>query len=456
MTDVRAGAETAAQGTPVLRVQAQAANEADSRGAAMLALIRELHPVMRSITGRGLRDTIQRLGQVLPLNVTEVPTGTPVFDWTVPEEWSIEEAYLEHESGRRFADLRASTLHVVNYSAPVDTMLTLDELKPRLHSLPDRPDWIPYRTSYYKREWGFCLAHRELESLPEGRYHAVIRSSHGPGSMTIAEHVHDGATEDEVLVFAHDCHPALANDNLAGVAVAIHLGDFLRRRKTRYTYRFVLAPATIGSIAWLATHGEHLSRIRHGLVLSLLGDKGPLQYKTSRTGSCLVDRATWHVLRTEFPGAGLRDFTPWGYDERQFCSPGIDLPMGRLTRTPNGEYSEYHTSADTPDILSAASLGQSWLACLKIFEALEANRCYLNLSPKGEPQLGKRGLYRAIGGQKELPRREFALLWMLNQSDGKHSLLDIAERSGLPVAELADAAADLCEAALLAPTQEAV
>jgi aminopeptidase-like protein len=420
----------------------------------MLALIRELYPIGRSITGPGLRATVARLSQIVPLQVTEVPSGTQVFDWPVPDEWSVDEAFIEAEGGNRVVDLRASNLHLVGYSRPVDAWMTLAELRPHLFSLPERPDWIPYRTSYYAPNWGFCLADRVLKSLPDARYHAVIRSRLAPGSLTLAEHVHRGDTDDEVLIFAHNCHPSLANDNLSGLAVAVHLAAFLQSRATRYTYRFVFAPATIGSIAWLASNEASLHRIRHGLVLSLLGDRGPLHYKTTRAGDRAIDRAAWHVLSTEFRGSRRLEFEPWGYDERQFNSPGIGLPVGRLTRTPNGEFPEYHTSADNPDFLSADALGESWLACLKVLEALECDHRYVNLQPKGEPQLGRRGLYRSMGGYQDVPERQLALLWMLNLSDGTNSTLDIASRSRLPFGLVADAAADLQRAGLLSPGPE--
>lgn len=409
----------------------------------MHAKLRELYPLLRSLTGAGVRETIQQLAEVVPLEVTEVPSGTPVFDWTVPDEWSVTEAYLEDESGRRVVDLRNSTLHLVGYSVAVDQVLTLAELQGHLHSLPDQPDLIPYRTSYYAPAWGFCLSHRDRMALVEGRYRAVIRSEHKPGSLTLAQHLHRGASEEEVLIFAHDCHPSLANDNLSGLVVATFLAGHLQGRATRFSYRFVFAPATIGSITWLATHRADLHRIRHGLVLSLLGGPGPFHYKKSRRGDHLIDRAAWQVLRTTQPGAQLLDFLPWGYDERQFCSPGINLPMGRLTRTPNGEFPEYHTSADNPDFVTASQLGEAWLTCLRILDVLEADRAFVNLAPFGEPQLGRRGLYRTTGGHQQVPERQLALLWILNQSDGHATLLDIAERAGLPFGMIAEAAADL-------------
>ena len=421
-------------------------------GESMLTLIRELYPIMRSITGPGLRATVARLSEIVPLQVAEVPSGTKVFDWTVPDEWSIEDAFIEADTGERIVELKSSNLHVVGYSQPVDATMTLAELRPHLFSLPEHPDWIPYRTSYYAPNWGFCLADRVLKSLPGRRYRAVIRSQLAPGSLTLAEHLHRGESEDEVLIFAHDCHPSLANDNLSGLAVAVNLAAFLRSRATHYTYRFVFAPATIGSIAWLAANEASLHRIQHGLVLSLLGDRGPIHYKATRAGDRAVDRAAWHVLSTEFHGSRKLDFEPWGYDERQFNSPGIDLSIGRLTRTPNGQFPEYHTSADNPDFLSADALGESWLACLKVLEALECDCRYVNLQPKGEPQLGRRGLYRTMGGYQDVPARQLALLWVLNQSDGELSLLDIAERSRLPFSLIHNAATDLERAGLLAPT----
>ncbi|MFN3566076.1 MAG: DUF4910 domain-containing protein [Burkholderiaceae bacterium] len=423
--------------------------DAAAEGRRMHALLTELYPLCRSLTGPGLRATLDRLADEMPLDITEVPSGTRVFDWTVPDEWSVDEAFIEDEAGHRIVDFRAHTLHLVGYSRPVDRWLTLEELRPHLHSMPDRPDWIPYRTTYYKDDWGFCLPHRLYERLTDGRYHAVVRSTLAPGAMTIAECVHRGERNDEVLLFAHTCHPSLANDNLSGLVVSARLAAYLRGRATRYTYRFVLAPATIGSITWLALHASELHRIRHGLVLSLLGDRGPLNYKRSRFGNAGIDRAAIHVLQRYHAGGRVIDFSPWGYDERQFGSPGIALPVGRLTRTPNGEFPEYHTSADDPSFVTADALGESWLACLRILNVLENNARYRNLSPFGEPQLGRRGLYRSTGGYQDIPDRQLAMLWTLNQSDGHHSLLDIAERSGLAFDSLHAVAGELVRAGLL-------
>jgi aminopeptidase-like protein len=413
--------------------------------------VKDLYPVCRSISGRGLRETLARIGSLIPLRIEEVPSGSRVFDWVVPNEWNISEAYIVGPDGRRIVDFQDSNLHVVSYSCPIDDVMTLDQLRPHLHSLPDRPDWIPYRTTYYADSWGFCVRDRTLRQLPEGQYQVVIRSTLEPGAISIAEHLHAGASDEEVLVFVHTCHPSLCNDNLSGISVATYLAKHLSEQRTRYSYRFVFAPATIGSIAWLALNQERLGCIRHGLVLTLLGDKGPFHYKVSRRGNTEIDRIAKLVLAASYPDSKTLDFSPWGYDERQFGSPGIDLPIGRLTRTPNGEFAQYHTSADNLDFVCASSLGESWLTCLRVFEGLECNDRYVNLSPKGEPQLGRRGLYRSTGGYQSIPERQFALLWVLNQSDGSATLLDIAERSGLPLATLASAALDLQEAGLVAP-----
>ncbi len=422
----------------------------DTVGADMLALMRELYPMCRSITGPGVRDTLARVAKVAPLTITEVPTGTRVFDWTVPKEWAIEDAYLEHESGQRFAAFDRCNLHVVSYSTPVDLTMSLDALRERIHTLPGRPGWIPFRSSYYNEDWGFCMSEDERLTMPQGQYRAVIKSRLYDGSLTMGECVLPGQSDDEVLVFVHTCHPSLCNDNLSGIVVAAALADYMRSHATRYTYRFVFAPATIGSIAWMASNESRLAKVRHGLVLAMLGDDGPFHYHRSRTGQAVIDRACEHVLRSWYPAAQAIDFSPWGFDERQFNSPGIRLPVGRLNRALTGQYPQEHTSADSLELMTASALAESWRACLRVFEVLEGDRCYRSLSPKGEPQLGRRGLYRTTGGYYDgVADRQMGLLWVLNQSDGDTSLLQVAERSGLEFGLLAQCARDLEEAGLL-------
>jgi aminopeptidase-like protein len=427
--------------------------QSSAEGAALHAFAAELYPICRSITGNGVRRTLQMIGARIPLKLTEVPSGRAVFDWEVPLEWNIDDAWIGDPDGRRIADFREHNLHIVSYSEPVDTVLPLDELRSRLYSLPQYPDRIPYRTSYYRRHWGFCLRHRDLEHPLPGRYQVHVDSTLAPGSLTYAECLLPGRSKEEVLFFTHTCHPSLANDNTSGMVVATALASWLATASRRYSYRFVFAPGTIGSLCWLKRNERQLGRIRHGLVLGLLGDAAPLTYKYSRRGNCEIDRLVPYVLRGPDRPGRVIPFEPYGYDERQLCSPGFDLPVGRLTRSVNGGYSEYHTSADDLSLISPMSLEASLDACKRIVTVLEHNRRYVNLSPKGEPRLGKRGLYGPVGGSSPADR-ERALLWVLNQSDGGPSLLDIAERSGMGFADLHAAAEALAQADLLRPYDE--
>lgn len=422
----------------------RASVDPQSEGRRMLSLIGELFPICRSITGEGLRQSIRRIGEQIPLQIHEVPTGTQVFDWTVPKEWHIRDAYIKDANGCRIVDFRDNNLHVVNYSAPVNASLSLAELRPHLYSLPDKPDWIPYRTTYYEESWGFCLPHRQLEGLPDGEYEVVIDSSLRHGSLTYGECVLPGQVEDEFLISTHVCHPSLANDNLSGVAVAAALAQILASAPHRYTYRFLFAPGTIGPIAWLARNQDKVSQIKHGLVLACVGDRGHINYKRSRQGSADIDRAVECVLRSSATPFEVRDFSPYGYDERQYCSPGFDLPVGSFRRTPHGEYREYHTSADNLSFVSGAHLADTLGALLEVIDLIESDIAFRNLSPNCEPQLGRRGLLPAANDSAQM-----ALLWMLNLSDGSNSLLDIAERSRLPFAELRHATAILVEHGLL-------
>lgn len=469
-----------------------------SVGEELHALVRELYPICRSITGDGVRETLRRIGERIPLEVREVPTGTEVLDWTVPREWNIREAWIRRPDGRKVVDFDDHNLHVVSYSSPIHRRMSLEELRPHLHSLPDHPDWIPYRTSYYREGWGFCLRHETLKGLEPGEYEVLIDADLEPGHLTYAECVLPGQTDEEVLVSAHCCHPSLANDNLSGLAVATGLARVLEcRGDRRFTYRFVFAPATIGAITWLdRNEGGAVERIRHGLVLAGVGDAGSPSYKRTRAGDAEVDRAVKEVLRSRSCGNGIREvnasdnisyarepgrgvesrqgeeprpsggstgdevhgspsihpFTPYGYDERQYGSPGFALPIGCLMRSPHGTYPEYHTSADDPELVRPESLADTLQLCMEVFDLLERNRRYRNLQPKGEPQLGRRGLYRDTGGER-LPEFESALLWVLAFSDGDHDLLAIAHRSGLGFDAVRQAADALVESDLIAPVE---
>ncbi|CAN1725040.1 putative polysaccharide biosynthesis protein with aminopeptidase-like domain [Hyphomicrobium sp. 1Nfss2.1] len=424
--------------------------ENDSIGGELYRLAGEIYPICRSITGDGVRETLGVLARHVPLEVREVPTGTQVFDWTVPREWNIADAYVKDASGRRVIDFKASNLHVVGYSAPVRTRLSLAELKKHIFTLPEQPDLIPYRTSYYAETWGFCMAHNKLSELADGEYEVCIDSSFGDGALSYGEYLHGGEAADEVLLSAHICHPSLANDNCSALALLTLLAKRLQGVRTRYSYRFIFAPGTIGAITWLAQNEANVGRIKHGLVVSCAGDGGGPTYKRSRRGDAVVDRAMAHVLRTDAPSAQVIDFSPYGYDERQYCSPGFDLPVGLFQRSLFGTFPEYHTSADNMDFIKPEHLGRSYELITAALDIIENDRTYLNLNPKCEPQLGRRGLYSAIGGDKNAPAKSMAMLWVLNLSDGEHSLLDIAERSKTPFAVVRQAAALLEAHGLLA------
>ena len=425
--------------------------ESGTTGSEALELMRRLFPLCRSLTGDGVRGTFDVLGEEIPITRTEIPSGTRVFDWVVPDEWNLHDAYIARADGTRVVDVRRSTLHVVSYSEPVRTTMPLEELRARIHTLPDQPDVIPYRTSYYERTWGFCLSHRQLMELEPGEYEVVIDSTLEPGHLTYAELEVGGTGEGEVLVSTYVCHPSLANDNLSGIALATMLAKRLLERRPRHTYRFLFAPGTIGPLAWLHRNRDDLDRIEHGLTLSCIGDAGDLTYKRSRRGDAEIDRAMEIVLRDSGAPHRLLAWEPWGGDERQFCSPGVDLPVGTLMRTPHGEFDGYHTSADSLERIRPESLETAVDTCLELVDVLDSNRRYINLSPYGEPQLGRRGLYRSAGGAVATPDDERALLWVLNASDGDSSLVDVARSSGLGYPIVRRAAERLQEAGLLAP-----
>ena len=400
-------------------------------GEAMHAFCARLYPLLRSITGKGVRDTLAIIGEQIDLSITEVPSGSPAFDWVVPPEWTVRQAWIADSSGRRIVDIAEHNLHLVNYSAPFRGRLDLEALRPHLFSLPDRPDWIPYRTSYFKEDWGFCLSDRQLRSLEPGEYDVCVDTALAPGSLTFGECVLPGRTTDEVLVSAHVCHPSLANDNLSGISVAVWLAQALARIDRHYTWRFVFAPSTIGVITWLSQREALTSRIRHGFVVSGVGDPGRYHYKLSRRGDATIDRAMQQVLLQSGVEHEIDPFVPYGYDERQYCSPGFNLPVGCFSRSTYGSYPQYHTSADNLDFVRPAHLDQSLGLLASVASLLERDAVPLNLNPKCEPQLGRRGLYSLIGGHNESQKMQLALLWVLNMGDGSRSLLDIARQSSI-------------------------
>jgi len=430
-----------------------AAVNTDAVGQQMYDLIAELYPICRSITGNGVRQTLRLIQERIPLTIHEIATGTAVFDWVVPKEWNIRNAYIKNAKGEKLLDFHKSNLHVVGYSAPVRRKLSLQALKAHLFTLPDHPDRVPYRTSYYEENWGFCLSHKDFLALRDDEeYEVYIDASLEEGHLTYGEYYIGGLTCDEVLLSCHICHPSLCNDNLSGMALVTLLAQHVSSLSRRYSYRFLFIPGTIGSITWLCVNEAQAANIKHGLVVAGVGDKGNVTYKKSRRGDAEIDKAVGHVLKHSGSDYRIIDFSPYGYDERQFCSPAFNLPVGNLMRTPHGQYSEYHTSADDLDFVSPASLADSFAKCRAVLDVLESNRTYVNLNPKCEPQLGKRGLYQAVGGQSDRRLNELAMLWVLNLADGDHSLLDIAERSGLDFGSIQRAAGALLEHELLMET----
>jgi aminopeptidase-like protein len=403
-------------------------------GEEIFAFVAEIYPICRSITGRGVRETLRAIGACIKLEVHEVPTGTAVFDWVIPREWNIRDAYIRNERGEKVLDFAQSNLHVMGYSVPVQQRISLAQLKQHVYTLPDQPDLIPYRTSYYAEDWAFCMPHRLLESLRDETYEVFIDSSLTDGYLTYGEYLHQGETRDEFLLSAHVCHPSLANDNCSGVALLTHLAKRMAGLRTRYSYRFLFAPGTIGAITWLARNEEDSQRIKHGLIVSMVGDGGGPTYKKSRRGGTTIDRAVVHTIRHSGLTPTVLDFSPYGYDERQYCSPGFNLPVGLFQRSKFGEIPEYHTSADNLDFIAPNHLALSYRLIAETLDVVENDAVYCSTMPKCEPQLGRRGLYGMVGGDKNAAAANMAMLWILNLSDGLHSLLDIAERANLPFA----------------------
>lgn len=426
-----------------LRAALDAASLADEIG----AVLADIFPLARSVTGGPNRATIDRLSELAPWTVTEVASGTPVLDWVVPDEWNVRAAWIADSTGRRLVDVADHPLHLVGYSRPFRGQLSRDGLDPHLHSLPDRPDLIPYRTGYYSDGWGFCLSERQRQTLGDGPFEVCVDVDLSPGSLTLASAAHPGESDEIVLVTTHLCHPAMANDNASGLAVIAVLNRLLAGVELRREHRLLVMPGTSGAITWLATHRDDADRVAAGLVLTGLGDPSPWTYKRSRAGDRMMDRAADAVLAGR--EARFVDFSPYGYDERQFCSPGFDLGVGRLTRGVHGEYPEYHTSGDDLAFVSTERMVESLLVILELLDAVERNHRPYNQLPHGEPQLGKRGLYSLTGGAIDSASVEMAYLWVLNLADGDHDLLSIAGRSGLSMDAIAEAARRLTEAGLL-------
>jgi len=419
-------------------------------GQFLLQSMSELFPIMRSITGPGVRESLQKLQAIVPLEICQVASGTAVLDWTVPDEWHFNEAWIEDDSGKRIIDSKSSNLHVINFSSPVDKTISREELLPHLHSIPERPNSIPYRTTYYADQWGFCLSDKQLQSLGPGPFRVRIDAIKKTGVLNYGELFIPGASQQEIFISTHTCHPQLANDNLSGMVLAAALAAHISETKPALSWRFVFVPGTIGAITWLAQNQEKVSAITGGMVLTGLGDSSAFNWKCTRAGNQWIDNLVQQVLIECAPEQHeILPFTPYGYDERQYCSPGFNLPIGRLSRAVHGTFPEYHTSDDNMEFVRPEKLDESLHILKKVADAINSDWVYRNLSPFAEPQLGRRGLYSALGANVDPGKFQMALLWVLNQSDGNHSLSVIAERSGMPIHELDEAAKQLVKHKLL-------
>ena len=406
----------------------------------------------RSLTGNANRETLKILSEIVDLNISEIASGTECFDWTVPPEWNAREAWIKDSKGNTILDFKNNNLHLLGYSEEFSGKLSLAELKEHLYSLPDQPDVIPYLTSYYKKRWGFCLSHKLLTELKDDTYEVFIDSElNENGSMTISDAVLKGSTDEEILLSTYICHPSMANNELSGPLVTAFIYRELKKLKYRkYTYRFIFVPETIGVISYLSIHGKHIKeKLAAGYVITCIGDKGNFTYKKSRRGNSLADRAAELILTQNENNYVIEDFFPTGSDERQYCSPGFNLPVGSLMRTRYGKYKEYHTSADNRDFISFDAMEYSVKTYLRIISVLEKNAVYENLFPDCEPQLGKRDLYPTLGSQKKTADFVNAVMWVLNLSDGTNDLIKISERSGINFEIISEACDAVKEKGLL-------
>ena len=438
----------------------------------LFSLMQELFPICRSITGNGVRKTLKILKKEIDLKIVNVPSGTKVFDWKIPYEWNIKDAYVKNSKGERVIDFKKSNLHILNYSTPIKKTISNKNLKKHLHTLPEKPNSIPYVTSYYKKNWGFCVAHDTLKSFDEDRYFVHIDSTLKPGSLTYGEFFIKGQTKNEILISTYICHPSLCNDNLSGIVVTTILAKLLSKTDTYFSYRFLFIPETIGAITWLSKNQKNLSQIKSGLVVTCVGGNGGFTYKKTRDNDSEIDKISIDVLKHTRKGFETRDFFPYGSDERQYSSPGIDLPIGVLMRTPYYEFKEYHTADDNLNSIKKFALNDSLIMLLKIILQIEKKKpsfnrnqknetsklkseIYQNLNPYCEPQLGRRKLYRNISKSRLVDKKnsenmvELSICWVLNFSDGLHSLKEISQKSNLPLKLLRKTAKLLIEKKLL-------
>lgn len=402
----------------------------------LYSLVKKLFPICRSITGNGTRETLKELQKIVPeMKLYEVPTGTKVLDWTIPKEWNINDAWIKNSKGEKIIDFKKSNLHVMGYSTPVHKKVNLKELLEVVYTLPEQPDLIPYITSYYRECYCFCMSENQKKSLVEDEYEIFIDSELKDGSLTYADIVIPGETKDEILFSTYVCHPSMANNELSGPAVAIYLAKWLKERKNRYTYRFVFCPETIGSITYLSKNMEHMKKYtKAGFVLTCCGDEGEFSYLESPNADTLADRVVRNVLRFEHPNYNTFSFLRRGSDERQYCAPGIDLPVVSVMKSLYTTFPEYHTSGDNLDFVSPKGLNDSYEFYKKVIISLENNYNY-RLKCFGEPQLGKRGLYPNTS-TKESCKIVVNMMNFIAFCDGKRDLIEISDRINVSLDEI--------------------
>lgn len=417
-----------------------------------------LWPILRSITGEGFRESLYILQEIFPYELESIPSGTQVFDWTVPQEWKIKEAFIENSKGEKIIDIKTNNLHVLNYSTAVDDEISLTELQEHLYSLEELPDAIPYVTSYYQKRWGFCLSNNQRKQLSDDKYRVKIDAEHFDGQLNWGHRVIPATapTKKEFLLSSYLCHPSMANNELSGPILLSFLGKLISLLPERnFNYRLMIVPETIGSISYLSKYGEELKKnCVGGLVATCVGDRHAWNYKKSKLGNSSIDKVCMNLMNfSNLQNHKIHDFFPTGSDERQFCSPAFNLPVGSITRSMYTHYKEYHTSLDNKDFISFTAFKESIEFYLKVILCFESFGKYENLTPHCEPMLGKRNLYDSIGAANKTNQTQNAFLYLLSFSDGNHDLVDIANKMEISMYELLPFVKALVDANLLKKIQ---
>ena len=419
----------------------------------MYSLLKEMFPYNRSITGDGVRNTLDRISKEIALTNHSLKSGEKVFDWTVPNEWNVKAAQIINPDGSVLVDFLDNNLFLMSYSTPINQTMTLEDLKCHIISDESRPDSIPYSTSYYNEEWAFCLPYNLVTKMLPGDYRVIIDSELKKGELIYGEANINNGAKKTILISSYICHPSMANDSLSGVVLAVQLYKEIKKLKNlRFNYKFLFVPETIGTICFLYNNKHNIKeQIEYGLVATCLGDAGKFNYKKTRNQESEINRVVEHLFKEKNLSDRIRDFSPLGSDERQYCSPGFDLPVGVLTRSMYSEFPEYHSSSDNLDFVKEEYLQESLLMYLEIIEAYESNLKFIRAEPHCEPQMGKYNLYREKGGagKDSIDNLSQKRMWILNYADGEHDLIEISKKSGFPISELRFASMALLEHSLI-------